>query len=96
MFNIAIPIIPIGFIADTFYIDRFCSDRFHTDTFRTDMFCLCTILAAYSLNKLKCFPRIWRILCKKPKQSYSSCTLQYFPSILRIRLKSFCGFSRDF
>ena len=42
MFNIAIPIIPIGFIADTFYIDRFCSDRFHTDTFHTDMFCLCT------------------------------------------------------
>ncbi len=34
------PIILIGFIADTFYIDRFCSDRFHTDTFHTDMFCL--------------------------------------------------------
>ena len=42
MFNIAIPIIPIGFIADTFYIDRFCSDRFHTDTFHSDMFCLGT------------------------------------------------------
>jgi hypothetical protein len=42
MFNIAIPIIPIGFIADTFYIDRFCSDMFHTDTFHTDMFCLGT------------------------------------------------------
>jgi hypothetical protein len=43
MFNIAIPIIPIGFIADTFYIYRFCSDRFHTDRFHTDMFCLCTV-----------------------------------------------------
>ncbi len=44
MFNMAIPIIPIGFIADTYYIDRFCSDRFHTDMFHTDMFCLCTLL----------------------------------------------------
>jgi hypothetical protein len=42
MFNIAIPIIPIGFTADTFYIDMFCSDRFHTDTFHINMFCLCT------------------------------------------------------
>jgi hypothetical protein len=42
MFNIAIPIIPIGFIADTFHTDRLCSDRFHTDTFHTDMFCLGT------------------------------------------------------
>jgi hypothetical protein len=46
MFYIAIPIIPIVFIADTFYIDRFCSDRFHTDTFHTDMFCLCTGFSA--------------------------------------------------
>jgi hypothetical protein len=37
MFNIAIPIIPIFFIADTFQTDRLCSDRFHTD-----MFCLGT------------------------------------------------------
>ncbi len=43
MFNIAIPIIPTGFIADTFQTDRLCSDRFHTDTFHTDMFCLGTI-----------------------------------------------------
>ena len=43
MFNIAIPIIPIGFIADTFQTDRLCSDRFHTDTFHTDMFCLGTL-----------------------------------------------------
>ena len=43
MFNIAIPIIPICFIADTFQTDRLCSDRFHTDTFHTDMFCLGTI-----------------------------------------------------
>jgi hypothetical protein len=49
MFNIAIPIIPIGFIADNFYIDRFCSDRFHTDTFHTDMFCLCTPLHTHIL-----------------------------------------------
>jgi hypothetical protein len=39
MFDIAIPIIPICFIADTFQTDRLCSDRFHTDTFHTDMFC---------------------------------------------------------
>jgi hypothetical protein len=43
MFNIAIHIIPIGFIADTFQTDRLCSDRFHTDTFHTDMFCLGTL-----------------------------------------------------
>ena len=43
MFNIAIPMIPIGFIADTFQTDRLCSHRFHTDTFHTDMFCLCTL-----------------------------------------------------
>jgi hypothetical protein len=43
MFNIAIPIVPIGFIADTFQTDRLCSDRFHTDTFHTDMFCLGTV-----------------------------------------------------
>jgi hypothetical protein len=42
MFNIAIRIILIGFIADTFQTDRLCSDRFHTDTFHTDMFCLGT------------------------------------------------------
>jgi hypothetical protein len=41
-FNIAIPIIPIGFIADTFQTDRLCSDRFHTGTFHSDMFCLGT------------------------------------------------------
>jgi hypothetical protein len=52
MFNIAIPIIPIGFIAETFYIDRFCSDRFHTDTFHTDMFCLCTVCSAVSLTSV--------------------------------------------
>jgi hypothetical protein len=46
MFNIAIPIIPIGFIADTFKTDRLCSDRFHTDTFHTDMFCLGTYVNA--------------------------------------------------
>ncbi len=50
MFNIAIPIIPIGFIADTFYNDRFCSDRFHTDTFHTDMFCLCTAFPLLCVN----------------------------------------------
>jgi hypothetical protein len=50
MFNIAIPLIPIGFIADTFYIDMFCSDRFHTVTFHTDMFCLCTITVFYSIS----------------------------------------------
>ncbi len=42
MFNIAIPIIPIGFIADTFQTDRLCSDRFQTDMFHTNMFCLGT------------------------------------------------------
>ncbi len=52
MFNIAIPIIPIGFRADTFYIDRFCSDRFHTDTFHTDMFCLCTEKKPSTLSTL--------------------------------------------
>jgi hypothetical protein len=47
-FNIAIPIIPIGFIADSFQTDRLCSDRFQTDTFHSDMFCLGTIQPCWS------------------------------------------------
>ncbi len=54
MFNIAIPIIPIGFIADTFYIDRFCSDRFHTDMFclRTQFFGLFRFVSVVSVKYL--------------------------------------------
>ncbi len=65
MFNIAILIIPIGFIADTFYIDKFCSDRFRT-RYVADRY----VLSVHLLNLLTVYGEIRQTLDAKMRQLF--------------------------